>query len=384
MRQVLIVGAGLFGSVIAERLASQGQPVTVIDRRSHIGGNCWSEVDPQTGIEVHRYGSHIFHTSNLEVWDYLSRFTQWNTYQHHVWTACQDRIYSMPINLATINSLYGKNLNPEDAREFIKAESAKEGILEPANLEEKAISLIGRPLYEAFIKGYSIKQWQKDPKTLPADIITRLPVRFSYENRYFNDTWEGIPLEGYGRLFERLLDHPLIETRLNTDWSDLRESIDPQTLVIYTGAIDRFFDCRLGSLEWRAIDFEVERFDIADFQGASVINSADEAIPYTRTHEFRHYHPERDYPDKTIIYREYSRSAQPNDEPYYPVNDARNNKLYAAYQDLAAQTPNVLFGGRLGSYRYYDMDDVVAEALKMSCLANKKILGTAAPDERRA
>lgn len=363
---LLIVGAGLFGAVMAERLAAAGYPVTVIDRRPHIGGNCWSETDPQTGIEVHKYGSHIFHTSNREVWEYISRFTDWNSYQHHVWTTYQGRVYSMPINLATINGLYGMSLNPREAEEFIAGEIARENLVEPKNLEEKAISLIGRPLYEAFIRGYTIKQWQKDPATLPPEIITRLPVRFSYNSRYFNDVWEGIPLDGYGKLFERLFSDSRITVRLNTDWFDLRDSVDDDTLVVYTGAIDRFFDCRLGALEWRAIDFEAERFDIPDFQGTSVINNADATTPYTRIHEFRHYHPERSYPDKTIIFREYSRSASSADEPYYPVGDERNRRLYAAYQDLAAQLSNVIFGGRLGSYRYYDMDDVIAAALEES------------------
>ena len=282
-RPILIVGAGLFGSVMAERIANGlGLPVTVIEKRSHTGGNCWSEIDAETGIEIHKYGPHIFHTSNREVWDYISQFTQWNNYQHHVWSRHKGRMYSMPINLATINSFYGMSLTPAEAEKFIAAEAAREGITEPANLEEKAISMIGRPLYEAFIRGYTIKQWEKDPTELAPEIITRLPVRFNYNSRYFNDIWEGIPLHGYAAIFEKMLSNPLISVRLNTDWFDIRDSISPDTLVIYTGPIDRFFDYRFGRLEWRTLDFEKEYHDVPDYQGAAQINEADTDTPQTR------------------------------------------------------------------------------------------------------
>ena len=363
-RPILIVGAGLAGSVMAERIANDlDRPVTVIEKRNHIGGNCWSEIDSETGIECHKYGSHIFHTSNREVWEYISRFTEWNNYQHRVWTSYQGRIYSMPINLQTINSYYGLNLTPEEAKDFIQAEAAKEDITEPRNLEEKAISLIGRPLYEAFIRGYTIKQWEKDPRELDPSIITRLPVRYNYNNRYFNDTWEGIPLHGYGKMFERMLSHPNITVRLNTDWFDIRDSISPETLVIYTGPIDQFFDYRFGRLEWRTVDFTIERHNCADYQGASVINNADPETPYTRTHEFKHYHPEREDTGKTVIYREYSRFAVEGDEPYYPVNTKRNINLYNLYYRLAIKQHNIIFKGRLGIYKYLDMDKIISNAL---------------------
>jgi len=375
-RPILIVGAGMFGSVMAERIANGLHlPVTVIDKRNHIGGNCWSELDPETGVECHKYGSHIFHTSDRDVWEYISRFTEWNNYQHHVWTTCKGKVYSLPINLQTINSYYGLNLTPAEARAFIQQEAAKEGIREPRNLEEKAVSLIGRPLYEAFIRGYTLKQWEKDPTELDASIITRLPVRYNYNNRYFADTWEGIPLDGYGKLFERMLASPLIDVRLNTDWFAIRESISPDTLVIYTGPIDQFFDYRLGRLEWRTVDFETERPHCADYQGTSVMNAADPETPFTRTHEFKHFHPERPDTGRTIIYREYSRFAGPDDAPYYPVDTERNRKLYAAYQELAAKEENVIFGGRLGKYQYIDMDDTIESTFKTLHILKKIYLG---------
>lgn len=363
-RPVIVVGAGIFGAVVAERLASQCcQPVTVIERRAHAGGNCWSEPDAASGIEVHKYGSHIFHTSDAKVWDYISRFTQWNSYRHHVWTRHAGRVYPMPISLATVNSFYGLDLSPVQLKDFLAAEAAKEGIGDPRNLEEKAISQIGRPLYEAFIRGYTLKQWQKDPTELSAEIISRLPVRHDYNIRYFSDTWEGIPLHGYGAIFERLLENPLISLRLNTDWSDFRAGVSAETLIIYSGPIDQFYDYRLGRLEWRGLDFEWQTLPVRDYQGTSVINSADEAEAHTRTHEFRHYHPERAYGDETVICREYSRWAGQDDEPYYPVNTESNRQLYSRYAELAASDKNVIFGGRLGSYRYLDMDKCIAQAL---------------------
>lgn len=362
---ILITGSGFFGSVLAERIAADaGQPVTVIDRRNHIGGNCWSEMDMQTGVEYHKYGSHIFHTSNPTVWKYISGFTQFNDYRHTVWTSYRNNVYSMPINLGTINAYYGKNLTPAEARAFIIAEAEGENINTPQNLEDKAISLIGRPLYEAFIRGYTIKQWEKDPRELSAHIITRLPVRYTYNNRYFADTHEGIPLEGYGAIFKKMLAHPNITVRLNTDFSTLRP-LDANTLLCWTGAIDEFFNYRLGRLEWRTVDFEMERPDTPDFQGTSVMNYADVDVPYTRIHEFKHYHPERPDTGSTLIFKEYSRFAQEGDEPYYPVDTLNNRELFAKYQELAKhETPNVIFGGRLGHYKYYDMDNAIEAALR--------------------
>lgn len=365
MKKILVVGAGFFGAVLAERIAEDaGLPVTVIDRRSHTGGNCWSEKDPQTGVEFHTYGSHIFHTSDEAVWKYVSRFTAFNDYRHTVWTSFRDRVYPMPINLGTVSAYYGRRFSPEEARSLVREEAAGAGIDVPRNLEEKAVSLIGRPLYEAFIRGYTMKQWEKDPKELSADIITRLPVRYTYNNRYFDDTFEGIPLEGYGKLFERLLAHPKIEVRLNTDYAAMKSLLNPETLVCYTGAIDQYFEYALGRLEWRTVDFTRERFGYPDFQGTTVMNYADETVPYTRIHEFKHYHPERPDTGATLIFKEYSRFARQGDEPYYPIDTEGNRNLYARYRERAGrEAPGVIFGGRLGRYKYYDMDDTIAAAL---------------------
>jgi UDP-galactopyranose mutase len=362
--RVCIVGAGFVGAVIAERIASDaGMRVLVIDRRRHIGGNSWSELDAETGVEFHKYGSHIFHTSNRDVWEYLRRFTRFNEYRHHVWSISGGRVYAMPVNLSTINSFYGRALSPDQARELTAGEAARDAFDNPSNLEEKAVSLVGRPLYEAFIRGYTAKQWEKDPKELAADIITRLPVRYSYNTRYFSDTWEGIPLNGYGELFRKLLAHPDIEVRTGVEFAELRGSLR-DILIIYTGAIDEYFGCRLGRLEWRTLNFEAERPACPDFQGTAVINYADPDIPYTRIHEFKHYHPERPDTGKTLIFREYSRWAGISDEPYYPVDTEAGCRLYADYAALAErEAPDVVFSGRLGRYQYMDMDDAVAAAL---------------------
>lgn len=363
-KSVLIVGAGLFGSVMAERIASQLEvPVTVIDKRPHIGGNCWSEVDPHTGVECHKFGPHIFHTSNTDVWNYISRFTEWNNYQHRGWTRYKDQVFSFPLNLQTINAFYGKSFTPEEARKFISAEASREKITQPMNLEEKAISLIGRPLYEAFIRGYTLKQWEKDPRELAPEIITRLPVRFDFNGRYFVDRWEGLPLEGYEKMFERMLTDPLITVRLNTDWFDIRDTISSETLIVYTGPIDKFFNYQLGRLEWRTVKFEVIHYDTPDFQGAAVINSADADVPYTRTTEYAHFHPERPKPARTVTYNEYSHLASNLDDPYYPILTPRNRGLYKKYTELAKNTKKIFFGGRLGCYKYYDMDDTINNSL---------------------
>jgi UDP-galactopyranose mutase len=358
----LIVGAGFFGTTVAERLAEAGLNVRVIDRRPHVGGNCYSRLDPDTGIECHEYGSHIFHTSEEAVWDYLTRFTTFNQYRHTVWTTYKDRVYSMPINLATINSYYGLNLKPGEVKEFIVGEIAKEKVCDPSNLEEKAISLIGRPLYEAFIRGYTIKQWEKDPRELPPDIITRLPVRHNYSNGYFADKYEGIPLDGYTRIFERMLDHPRIEVCLSTDYFDCRNEWDGIP-TLYTGPVDRFFDFRHGYLDWRTIDFTREIHPVPDYQGCTVMNYADEQVPFTRIHEFKHFHPERPATENTVTFTEFSRVAGRVDEPYYPVNTPGNSRLLAMYQQEMSGLKNIWFGGRLGFYKYFDMDDTVGAAL---------------------
>ena len=362
----LIVGAGFYGSVIAERIANElNEKVLIIDKRDHIGGNSYSYADKETNIEIHKYGSHLFHTSNKEVWDYLSRFTEFNDYQHVVYTTYKGKVYTMPINLETINSYYEKNLTPNEAYEFLQAEIKKYQIEKPKNLEEKAISLIGKPLYEAFIYGYTKKQWETDPKNLPANIITRLPVRYNYNHRYFKDKYEGLPVDGYGKVFERMLDHKNIEIKLGVDFFDIKESIPADVKVIYTGPIDKYFDYKHGVLGWRTIDFEIERKEMKDFQGTSVMNYAQADVPYTRIHEFKHYHPEREQSDKeTIIFKEYSRTAGKGDDPYYPINTPEDKEMYAKYLAETKNEKNVIFGGRLGTYSYLDMHQVISMALK--------------------
>lgn len=364
---VVVVGSGLYGLTMAERITAEyGKRVLMLDRRSHMGGNAYSEIDPETGIEVHTYGSHLFHTSNRKVIDYVQRFTQFNDYQHRVYSRFKGRIYPMPINLGTITTYFEQALSPDEARALVAEQAAELGDRAPANLEEKAISLIGRPLYEAFIRGYTAKQWQTDPRELDAGIIARLPVRYTFDNRYFNDAFEGLPLDGYTAWLRRMADNPLITLMLDTDFFDLRDQVRDDQLVIFTGAIDRYFHYRAGELSWRTLDFETETMPTGDFQGTSVVNYADEDVPFTRIHEFRHFHPERAdrmSRDRTIIMREYSRFAGREDEPYYPVNTAADRERLAAYRDLAKGERNTLFGGRLGSYKYLDMHMAIASAL---------------------
>ncbi len=362
---VIIVGAGFYGATVAERVATVlGRKVCLLEKRPHVGGNSYSEEDPATGIECHKYGSHLFHTSSDEVWNYLNRFTAFTSYRHRVLTVHEGQVYSMPINLGTICSFFGRHLSPSEARQLIERQVAVEGLAHPANLEEKAISLIGRPLYEAFVKGYTKKQWQTDPRELPAGIIARLPVRFNFDPHYFSDKYEGLPEDGYTALFNRMLASPNIDVRCGVDFFDARSSLAPHQLVVYTGPLDRYFDYRLGELGWRTLDFEKEVLAVEDYQGAAVVNYADEDVPYTRTHEFRHLHPERRHPpDRTVIYRERSRFAARADEPYYPINTARDRDLFADYGRLAQREPNVLFGGRLGSYQYLDMHQAIGAAL---------------------
>lgn len=366
MADLVVVGSGFFGLTVAERAATElGLSVLVLDRRPHIGGNAYSERDPETGIEVHTYGAHLFHTSNQRVWDYVNQFTGFTGYQHRVFTNFRDQVYAMPINLGTICSYFGRAMSPTEARELVADQAKEYDSATASNLEEKAISLIGRPLYEAFIRGYTMKQWQTDPKDLPAEIISRLPVRYNFDNRYFNDTYEGLPVDGYTAWLERMADHPRIEVRLDTDFFDHKDSLLGQVPVVYTGPVDRYFDYSEGRLGWRTLDFEREvRTDVGDFQGTPVMNYADEEISFTRIHEFRHFHPERDYPtDKTVIMREFSRFAAADDEPYYPINTADDRSRLLAYRTLTSGEPGVLFGGRLGTYKYLDMHMAIGSAL---------------------
>ncbi|MCW1249412.1 UDP-galactopyranose mutase [Acaricomes phytoseiuli] len=368
---LVVVGSGFFGLTIAERAARElGLKVVVLDRRHHIGGNAYSENEAQTGIEVHRYGAHLFHTSNEKVWEYVNRFTSFTNYQHKVYTTHRGEVYPMPINLGTINQFFRSSYGPAEARAVIQEQAGELAGTDPQNLNDKGIQLIGRPLYEAFIKYYTGKQWQTDPKDLPASIISRLPVRYTYDNRYFNDTYEGLPVDGYTAWIERMADHPNITVQLNTDFFDDgefgRSAVRGQIPVIYTGPVDKYFDYVEGDLSWRTIDLEEEVLPIEDFQGCSVMNYPDEDVPYTRIHEFRHFHPERDYTkDATVIMREFSRFAEKGDEPYYPVNTAEDRRKLLAYRDLAKAEPAMLFGGRLGTYKYLDMHMAIGSALTM-------------------
>ena len=367
---LVVVGAGLYGLTVAERAAERGLDVVVLDRRDHIGGNAWSEVEPSTGIEVHRYGAHLFHTSNERVWEYVNRFTAFTDYVHRVWTVHRGEVYPMPISLGTINQFFRSAMGPDQARALV-ARQAAELTGEPGNLEEKAVSLIGRPLYEAFVRGYTAKQWQTDPTDLPAEVISRLPVRYTYDNRYFNDRWEGLPVDGYAAWLTRMAQHPRLTVRLETDFLDdghdlSRDAVLGRVPVVYTGPLDRYFDDVHGALGWRPLDFEQEVLDVGDHQGAAVINEADEDVPHTRVLEFRHFHPERDYPsDRTVVVRERSRFADAGDEPYYPVNAPVDRSRLAAYRELTRLENGlgVAFGGRLGTYQYLDMHMAIASAL---------------------
>lgn len=361
MYDYVIVGSGFFGAVFAQQAQENGKSAIVLEKRDHIGGNCYSYDYQDTEINIHAYGTHIFHTNNKPLWDYINRFTEFNRYQHRVLTTHKDKVYSMPINLGTVNSFYGVNLKPEEVEEFLA--SKRGNISNPKNLEEKAISLIGKDLYEAFIKGYTMKQWGCDPTKLPASIITRLPVRNSYHDSYFNDIYQGIPIGGYTPIFERMLAGIPVELEVDffddiSYWrSQCREKI------IYTGPIDRYFDYKFGRLNWRSVRFEIDNIHVEDYQGTSVMNYADTEIPYTRIHEPKHLHLEKTThkPNETVIVREYSQVD--NDAPYYPVNFEEDKSKLKQYQELQADEKDVIFGGRLAQYKYYDMHQVIASAL---------------------
>jgi UDP-galactopyranose mutase len=365
---LVIVGSGFFGLTIAERCTRDlGLRVLILERRPHIGGNAYSEKEPETGIEIHRYGAHLFHTSNARVWEYANLFTGFTSYQHRVFSVYKGRVYPLPINLGTICEYFGAVMSPDEARALIAEQAAEVPRGTAANLEQKAISLIGRPLYEAFIRGYTFKQWQTDPAELPAEVIDRLPVRYTFNNRYFNDTFEGLPVDGYTAWLERMLDHPRIEVRLDTEFASMRADLLGNVPVVYTGPLDEYFGYAAGDLGWRTLDFDMEVLPTGDFQGTSVVNYADSDVPFTRIHEFRHFHPERDwYPkDKTVIMREFSRFADRGDEPYYPINTAQDRERLLAYREMAAREPGVIFGGRLGTYKYLDMHMAIGSALSV-------------------
>ena len=362
--RAIVVGAGFFGATVAERLANDlGYEVRLLEKRGHVGGNSFSRPDAETGIEEHVYGSHIFHTSRRDVWDYVGRFAEFNNYRHAVWARHGDRLCPLPFSLATLNALLGCTWTPAQARAFIERETRAEAIAAPANLEEKALSLVGRTLYEAFVRPYTEKQWGAPCRELPADIIARLPVRYTLRLDYFDDPWQGIPTDGYGAIFQRMLASPRIDLCLNTDFCEVRNSLPPHDLLVYTGPVDRYFDFRRGRLGWRSVRFEKEVLDLPDYQGTAVVNYGDAEFPFTRIHEFKHYVRAADTP-RTVIYREFAYTPGPRDELYYPVRSRQDMERYRGYEaDAAALFPKVVFGGRLGRYEYCNMDAAIGAAL---------------------
>lgn len=356
----LIVGAGLFGAVFAHEAAKKGKKCLVLDRRDHIGGNIYTE--KVEGIQVHKYGAHIFHTSNKEVWEYVNQFAEFNHYINSPIAIYKDELYNLPFNMNTFSKMWNIK-TPAQAREIIDRQIADLNITDPSNLEEQALSLVGTDVYEKLVKGYTEKQWGRKCTELPAFIIRRLPLRFTYDNNYFNDRYQGIPIGGYTAIVQKLLCEA--EIRLNTDYLKEREKYkDIASRIIFTGMIDEYFDYALGALEYRSVRFETEVLDCSNYQGNAVVNYTEREVPYTRIIEHKHF--EFGTSDKTVISKEYSSEWKVGDEPYYPVNDERNSNLYEKYQKLAEKEKNVVFGGRLGGYKYYDMDKVILAALELS------------------
>lgn len=354
----LIVGAGLYGAVFAYEANKKGKKCLVIEKRNHVSGNIYCE--NIKGINVHKYGAHIFHTSNKEVWQYINQFAEFNHYINSPIAIYKDELYNLPFNMNTFSKLWGIK-TPQEAKKRLEEQIEELNIKNPSNLEEQALSLAGKDVYEKLIKGYTEKQWGRTCKELPAFIIKRLPFRFTYDNNYFNDRYQGIPEGGYTKIIDKMLCG--IEVKLNTDYkSFISENKDVAEKIVYTGMIDEFFDYQLGVLQYRSLKFETEQLDYANYQGNAVVNYTDKEVPFTRIIEHKHF--EFGQQDYTIITREYPSEWKQGDEPYYPINDDRNEKLFNEYKKLANQKENVIFGGRLGSYKYYDMDKVIAEALK--------------------
>ena len=360
MYDYLIVGAGLFGAVFAHEMTAKGKKCLVIDKRAHIGGNIYTE--EIEGINVHKYGAHIFHTSKKEIWDYVNRFATFNRYTNSPVARYKDEIYNLPFNMNTFNKLWGV-ITPQEAREKIEEQVKEAGIVNPSNLEEQAISLVGKDIYEKLVKGYTEKQWGKRADELPAFIIKRLPVRMTYDNNYFNDLYQGIPVGGYTPMIEKLLEGS--DVLLNTDYFGDREAFNNKAeKVLFTGMIDEYFDYCFGELEYRSLKFESQVLDTDNYQGNAVVNYTEYEVPYTRIIEHKHF--EEGTQPKTVITKEYPARWKHGDEPYYPMNDEKNNALYEKYKELATKEDKVLFGGRLGMYKYYDMHNVIEEALKLS------------------
>ena len=368
----VVAGAGIWGCTVARVLADAGLAVLVLERRSAPGGNCRCEKDEASGAEVHVYGSHIFHTSDSKTWSFVNRFTAFNGYQHKVLARHAGKTYFLPLGLALLNSFYGLELKPGEVADFIAGEVAKSGIPgTPRNFEEQAVSFVGRPVYEAFIKNYTAKQWGCDPKELDASIIRRLPVRASYDVNYFADLLQGIPRWGYNALFAEMLHRTGITLRCGTDYLAERKHIPSGVPVFYSGPVDELLGFRFGPLPWRTLRFERETLPVADFQGTSVVNYTDADVAFTRIHEFKHYHPEDASvmaAPSTIICREYPQAWKPGDEPYYPVDTPESRERLALYRAEAAKVPNLVVGGRLGEYKYYDIDRSIDRALEAAQL----------------
>ena len=362
----LVVGAGLYGAVFAHEAKKAGKKVLVIDKRPNIAGNVYTE--DVEGIHVHKYGAHIFHTNNKEVWDFVTRFAEFNRFTNSPVANYHGELYSLPFNMYTFNKMWGV-VTPEEAAARIEEQRREAGITEPKNLEEQAISLVGRDIFEKLIKGYTEKQWGRDCRDLPAFIIKRLPVRFTFDNNYFNALYQGIPTGGYTRMVANMLEG--IEVRLNEDYLEKKEQFDALAeKVVYTGPVDAYFGYSMGYLEYRSVRFENELLDIPNFQGNAAVNYTDRETPWTRIIEHKWFEFGKDEQGndlpKTVISREYSSEWKPGDEPYYPVNDEKNGNLYNRYKELASREENIIFGGRLGEYKYYDMDAVIASALSVS------------------
>lgn len=355
----LVVGAGLYGAVFAYEAKKKGKTCLVIDKRDHIAGNIYCE--NVSGINVHKYGAHIFHTSDNKIWEYVNQFAEFNNYINSPVARYKNELYNLPFNMNTFSKMWNI-ATPQEAKDIIASQIADLNITEPKNLEEQALSLVGKDVYEKLIKGYTEKQWGRDCKDLPSFIIKRLPLRFIYDNNYFNDRYQGIPIGGYTKIVEKMLDG--IEVRLNTNYLDNREEFDAMAdKIVYTGMIDQFYDYKLGVLEYRSVRFETEELPMENYQGNAVVNYTEREVPYTRIIEHKHF--EFGKQPTTIISREYSSEWKKGDEPYYPVNNDKNNALYQQYKELADKEHKVIFGGRLGGYKYYDMDKVIAAALEM-------------------
>ena len=356
---ILLVGAGLSGAVIGRILAEAGHQITIIDGRDHIGGNCHTERDAETGVMVHVYGPHIFHTDDEGVWDYVNSFTTFMPYKNRVKTTSQNQVFSLPINLHTINQYYGKTMRPDEARDFIRNDIADASITDPQTFEEQALRFVGPDLYEAFFKGYTIKQWGVQPSELPASILKRLPVRFNYDDNYFFHRFQGMPENGYTPMIAAILDHPSITVKLETMFETAMG--DAHDHVFYSGPLDGYFDYQLGRLGYRTLDFE--KFTAkGDYQGCAVMNYGEVEVPYTRITEHKHFSPWEEHED-TVCYREFSRACTPDDIPYYPIRQVKEKALLGDYLKLAEGTTGVTFVGRLGTYRYLDMDVTIREAM---------------------